>query len=206
MSGFTSYLASSFSAAVALTVIACSAAPDDGGSSESSAATAAPNLCVGQAGNTFHCLDSTRFELCTGFRDQFVIESCPPGLCVTQSPANGNPCVGKARTPPGGGSGGGGGATGSSSSSSSGGVSSSSSGGVSGSSGAGGNGTTCVGGPKFDPAGAKNVGNGAGKQFIGGQCLDAADCASGCCAKPCGICSGPGAQLQAGKQGCGFGG
>jgi hypothetical protein len=64
----------------------------------------------------------------------------------------------------------------------------------------------CVGGPKFDPAGEKNVGNGAGRQFIGGQCLGAADCASGCCALPCGICSGPGAQFQAGKQGCGFGG
>jgi hypothetical protein len=62
----------------------------------------------------------------------------------------------------------------------------------------------CVGGPKFDPAGVKNVGNGHGRQFIGGQCLSAADCASGCCAKPCGICSGPGAQFQAGKQGCGF--
>jgi len=66
--------------------------------------------------------------------------------------------------------------------------------------------SVCVGGPKFDPAGAKNVGNGRGQQFIGGQCLSAADCASGCCAKPCGICSGPGAQFQAGKQGCGFGG
>jgi hypothetical protein len=64
----------------------------------------------------------------------------------------------------------------------------------------------CVGGPRFDPAGEKNVGNGAGRQFIGGQCLSAADCASGCCALPCGICSGPGAQFQAGKQGCGFGG
>lgn len=62
----------------------------------------------------------------------------------------------------------------------------------------------CVGGPKFDPAGAKNVGNGRGIQFIGGQCLDASDCASGCCAGPCGICSGPGAQFQAGKTGCGF--
>jgi hypothetical protein len=62
----------------------------------------------------------------------------------------------------------------------------------------------CVGGPKFDPAGTKNVGNGHGGQFIGGQCLSAADCASGCCALPCGICSGPGAQFQAGKQGCGF--
>ena len=65
-------------------------------------------------------------------------------------------------------------------------------------------GTTCVGGPKFDPAGAKNVGNGHGAQFIGGQCLSTADCASGCCAFPCGICSGPGAQFQAGKEGCGF--
>jgi hypothetical protein len=64
----------------------------------------------------------------------------------------------------------------------------------------------CVGGPKFDPAGAKNVGNGKGQQFIGGQCRSAADCASGCCALPCGICSGPGAQFQAGKKGCGFGG
>jgi hypothetical protein len=62
----------------------------------------------------------------------------------------------------------------------------------------------CVGGPQFDPAGAKNVGNAAGQQFIGGQCLSARDCASGCCALPCGICSGPGAQFQAGKQGCGF--
>ena len=63
----------------------------------------------------------------------------------------------------------------------------------------------CVGGPRFDPAGDKNVGNGRGVQFIGGQCLSAKDCASGCCALPCGICSGPGAQFQAGKQGCGFG-
>jgi hypothetical protein len=76
-----------------------------------------------------------------------------------------------------------------------------------GSANTGGNtGGQCVGGPKFDPAGAKNVGNGVGTQFIGGQCLSAADCASGCCALPCGICSGPGAQFQAGKQGCGFGG
>ncbi|KAJ7065443.1 hypothetical protein C8F01DRAFT_1020788 [Mycena amicta] len=62
------------------------------------------------------------------------------------------------------------------------------------------------GGPPFDPAGVPNVGNGAGKQFIGGQCLSAADCGSGCCAGPSGICSGVGAQTQAGKTGCGFGG
>jgi hypothetical protein len=60
-------------------------------------------------------------------------------------------------------------------------------------------------GPLFDLAGVPNVGNGEGDQFIGGQCLDASDCASGCCALPCGICSGPGAQFQNGKQGCGFG-
>ena len=60
------------------------------------------------------------------------------------------------------------------------------------------------GGAPFDPAGAKNVGNGKGQQFIGGQCLSAADCASGCCAGPSGICSGVGAQTQAGKTGCGF--
>ncbi|KAK0745718.1 hypothetical protein B0T18DRAFT_325595 [Schizothecium vesticola] len=63
-----------------------------------------------------------------------------------------------------------------------------------------------------DAAGAKNLGNGRGIQFIGGQCLGAADCASGCCATlprggaTIGVCSGVGAQFQAGKQGCGFGG
>ncbi|KAI1505807.1 hypothetical protein F5X99DRAFT_428905 [Biscogniauxia marginata] len=59
-----------------------------------------------------------------------------------------------------------------------------------------------------DPAGEKNVGNGQGQQFIGGACLSAADCASTCCAtlNGAGICSGLGAQFQAGKRGCGFGG
>jgi len=60
------------------------------------------------------------------------------------------------------------------------------------------------GGPPFDPAGNANVGNGAGGQFIGGQCLSNADCGSGCCAGPSGICSGVGAQTQNGKTGCGF--
>jgi hypothetical protein len=221
MSGFKSYFASSFFAAAALTVVACSAAPDDGAGSESSAASAAPNLCVGQAGNTFHCLDATRFELCTGFQNRFVIESCPPGLCATRHPANENPCVGAARatqidgvppTPPGQVDGSGGASAGGTSNAGSGSGGSGNTGGTTSGGGqtsggnTGGNGTTCVGGPKFDPAGAKNVGNGAAKQFIGGQCLDTADCASGCCAKPCGICSGTGAQFQAGKQGCGFGG
>ncbi|EMR61946.1 putative biotrophy-associated secreted protein 2 protein [Eutypa lata UCREL1] len=60
---------------------------------------------------------------------------------------------------------------------------------------------------KPDPAGEKNVGNGAGAQFIGGACLSSADCASTCCAtlNGAGICSGLGAQFQAGKEGCGFG-
>ncbi|KAI0110593.1 hypothetical protein F4776DRAFT_667666 [Hypoxylon sp. NC0597] len=60
-----------------------------------------------------------------------------------------------------------------------------------------------------DPSGAKNVGNGKGIQFIGGQCLSSADCASTCCAgvsgTDFGLCSGLGAQTQAGKTGCGFG-
>ncbi|KAK2055156.1 hypothetical protein LY76DRAFT_521027 [Colletotrichum caudatum] len=59
-----------------------------------------------------------------------------------------------------------------------------------------------------DPSGDKNVGNGQGAQFIGGACLSSKDCASACCAtlNGAGICSGVGAQFQAGKQGCGFGG
>ncbi|KZL84128.1 biotrophy-associated secreted protein 2 [Colletotrichum incanum] len=58
-----------------------------------------------------------------------------------------------------------------------------------------------------DPSGDKNVGNGQGVQFIGGACLNSKDCASACCAtlSGAGICSGVGAQFQAGKQGCGFG-
>ncbi|KAH0536803.1 hypothetical protein FGG08_006371, partial [Glutinoglossum americanum] len=60
------------------------------------------------------------------------------------------------------------------------------------------------GGPPFDDAGKGNVGNGKGKQFITGQCLSNADCASGCCAGPSGICSGPAASFQSGKTGCGF--
>ncbi len=45
---------------------------------------------------------------------------------------------------------------------------------------------------KPDPAGDKNIGNGAGKQFITGACLSDADCASTCCAVlgSGGICSG----------------
>jgi len=65
-------------------------------------------------------------------------------------------------------------------------------------------GTNAAGGPAFDPSGVKNVGNGKGTQFIGGQCLSGADCGSTCCAGPSGICSGLGAQTQAGKTGCGF--
>ncbi|KAI1372835.1 hypothetical protein F4677DRAFT_449088 [Hypoxylon crocopeplum] len=60
-----------------------------------------------------------------------------------------------------------------------------------------------------DPSGQKNIGNGKGIQFIGGQCLSSADCASTCCAGVSGqtfaLCSGIGAQFQQGKMGCGFG-
>ncbi|TGJ82979.1 hypothetical protein E0Z10_g5801 [Xylaria hypoxylon] len=60
-----------------------------------------------------------------------------------------------------------------------------------------------------DPAGAQNIGNGNNGQFIGGQCLSSNDCAldTACCATfgSIGLCSGLGAQTQAGKTGCGFG-
>ncbi|CEJ82488.1 Putative Biotrophy-associated secreted protein 2 [[Torrubiella] hemipterigena] len=57
-----------------------------------------------------------------------------------------------------------------------------------------------------DPAGAANVGNGKGKQFITGACLSNADCASGCCAGlgDGAVCSGPAVGNAAGKRGCGF--
>jgi len=59
-----------------------------------------------------------------------------------------------------------------------------------------------------DPAGAKNVGKGNGAQFITGECLSNADCASECCATlgNLGICSGPDVASAQGKSGCGFGG
>jgi hypothetical protein len=64
---------------------------------------------------------------------------------------------------------------------------------------------------KPDVSGEQNVGNGQGKQFITGECLSNADCASGCCATlpqnggpTIGICSGPAVGNAQGKQGCGF--
>jgi hypothetical protein len=59
-------------------------------------------------------------------------------------------------------------------------------------------------GPAFDAASTKNIGNGHGGQFITGRCLSNADCGSGSCAGPCGICSGPAVCNAAGKTGCGF--
>ncbi|EJP62690.1 uncharacterized protein BBA_08405 [Beauveria bassiana ARSEF 2860] len=58
-----------------------------------------------------------------------------------------------------------------------------------------------------DPAGAADVGNGQGKQFITGGCLSDADCRSGCCAglKDGAVCSSPDVAFDQGKQGCGFG-
>ncbi|RYP72550.1 hypothetical protein DL769_004424 [Monosporascus sp. CRB-8-3] len=53
-------------------------------------------------------------------------------------------------------------------------------------------------------AGGQNVGKGDGSQFITGRCLSDADCASGCCANPNGVCSAAAAAFESGKQGCGF--
>ncbi|KAJ9497085.1 hypothetical protein LTR99_003829 [Exophiala xenobiotica] len=53
-------------------------------------------------------------------------------------------------------------------------------------------------------AGSANVGNGAGKQFITGQCLSDADCASGCCGFNTGLCAGA-VIAQTRDGGCGFG-
>ena len=58
-------------------------------------------------------------------------------------------------------------------------------------------------------AGASNVGNGQGQQFITGGCVADADCdpANACCAdngQGVGVCSGVAAALQNGKLGCGF--
>ncbi|KAL2204582.1 hypothetical protein CC79DRAFT_1337119 [Sarocladium strictum] len=57
-------------------------------------------------------------------------------------------------------------------------------------------------------AGAENVGTGNGSQFITGQCLSDADCASGCCAGRQGsttaACSAVLVAEADGKTGCGF--
>lgn len=53
-------------------------------------------------------------------------------------------------------------------------------------------------------AGSQNVGKGNGQQFITGQCLSDADCASGCCAGPKGACSARAVAEEQGKTGCGF--
>src|SRR5947207_2949312 len=52
-------------------------------------------------------------------------------------------------------------------------------------------------------AGAENVGNGQGKQFITGGCKTDADCASGCCGFNTGKCAGAIVALQR-DGGCGF--
>ncbi|EUC45945.1 hypothetical protein COCMIDRAFT_94092 [Bipolaris oryzae ATCC 44560] len=57
-------------------------------------------------------------------------------------------------------------------------------------------------------AGAKNVGQGNGAQFITGGCVSDADCSSACCAQVAstgaGVCSAEVASQQNGKTGCGF--
>lgn len=59
---------------------------------------------------------------------------------------------------------------------------------------------------KPNDAGAKNVGQGDGSQFITGGCVSDADCSSACCADASGVgvCSAEAAQFQNGKNGCGF--
>ncbi|KAF4512876.1 hypothetical protein G6O67_000207 [Ophiocordyceps sinensis] len=62
-----------------------------------------------------------------------------------------------------------------------------------------------------DHSGDKNIGNGAGKQFINGACTSNADCATDCCATfpdkgvDKGVCSGKAADTLNTKEGCGFG-
>jgi len=55
-------------------------------------------------------------------------------------------------------------------------------------------------------AGAKDVGNGSGKQFTTGGCVADSDCQSACCADAsgAGVCSAEAAAFQNGKTGCGF--
>ncbi|KAL2434104.1 hypothetical protein ABEF95_014489 [Exophiala dermatitidis] len=55
-----------------------------------------------------------------------------------------------------------------------------------------------------DAPGAANVGTGSGTQFITGQCLSDADCASGCCGFNSGKCAGA-IIAQTRDGGCGFG-
>ena len=66
-----------------------------------------------------------------------------------------------------------------------------------------------AGGADTGAAGSENVGLGNGSQFITGQCLSDADCASGCCAGSEGsdtaACSAVLAANEQGKTGCGFG-
>jgi hypothetical protein len=157
------------------------------------------NLCIGQPANSFQCIDDTRFQHCVG-GDAFVVNSCAAGLCATRTPSIQNPCVGRevatrvdGVAPP---------APGQANPPAN--NNDDNNDNVTPPPPAGECGADGAPGPRFDPSGTKNLGNGRGEQFIGGQCLSQADCASGCCALPCGICSGPGAQFQAGKQGCGF--
>ena len=46
-----------------------------------------------QAGD-FQCIDDTKFKQFTS-ATSFVVNSCPPGFCVTRSPPKKNPCIGK---------------------------------------------------------------------------------------------------------------
>jgi hypothetical protein len=66
------------------------------------------------------------------------------------------------------------------------------------------NGAATPANPAIDASkpGSQNVGKGDGSQFITGQCLSNADCASTCCNKNTGVCNAIGA---VGIENCGFG-
>jgi hypothetical protein len=98
MKRFNVRVAAAFAFVAGVTVLACSGGTDEPADSTNSAASSTHvNLCVGQVANSFHCLDDTRFQLCTG-NGTFVVESCAAaGLCATRHPATKNPCIGADR-------------------------------------------------------------------------------------------------------------
>lgn len=52
------------------------------------------SLVLSQAPNSFVCIDDTHFKhFITA--NNFVIQSCPPGMCFTRNPSIKNPCIGK---------------------------------------------------------------------------------------------------------------
>jgi hypothetical protein len=57
-----------------------------------------PNGNAPFAANQFQCLDETRFKhFLSSDPNNFVVNSCPPGLCQTRKPRIKNPCIGAER-------------------------------------------------------------------------------------------------------------